>query len=113
LRPRFGAAIFFSGCILTAQSPQILRISSQHDIRSYRKAKGVALEEIEAAELGRGLSRGRISMAERGLCQLNSSEIARLIAAIDRIGELHLKVRAAKALVSQIDLADLCADLRF
>jgi hypothetical protein len=95
-----------------ATMPQNLRISNQADLREYRRAKGVSLEELDAA-LGRGFSRGRLSMAERGLCHLDSYEITRLVKAIDRIGELHTRVRDVKALVSRTNLKSLCDDLRF
>jgi hypothetical protein len=89
----------------------ILGISNS-DIREYRKSRGVSIGQLSAA-LGRGFSGGRLSMVERGLLQLDSSELARLKAAIDRIAEIHSKVIEVKALASQIDLAKLCEDLRF
>jgi hypothetical protein len=82
------------------------------DIRDYRKSKSVSIDQLSTA-LGRGFSAGRLSMAERGLLQFDGNEIARLKVAIDRIGELQAKVREVETLVSKIDLAKLCADLRF
>lgn len=82
------------------------------DLRHYRKEKGVSIDQVSTA-LGRGFSAGRLSMAERGLLQFDGEEIARLKTAIDRIGDLQAKVREVQALVSAIDLARLCEDLRF
>jgi hypothetical protein len=62
-------------------------------LRNRRKSFGVSLDELAAA-LGPGFSRARLSIAERGLIPLSPSEESVVLAAIDRLGEVHSETRS-------------------
>ena len=81
------------------------------DTRRRRRELSVSLDEIHAA-LGTGFSRARLSAWERGLLRLEPWEIHTVEAAIERIGQVHLKIQEVLDISRRIDLAELCADIK-
>jgi len=80
-------------------------------VQERRKSLRVSLDALAVA-LGAGFSRARLSAWERGVARLSESEITMVAAAVERIGKHHASIRALIAQSNQIDLADLCSDIR-
>ena len=80
-------------------------------LKERRKQLGVSLDEL-ACTLGRGFSRARLSVAERGLIELSEAEHEVISAAIERLGVLRSQLRRISETAASVDLVGLCADIR-